>query len=85
MAYMDRKTAEKEFNITGVDGFLISAQHPVSPEVAARLRDLATEGLDDGILDAMTEALLRMKLTLTQEAHPTRRFSPVDAEAREVA
>ena len=44
-----------------------------------------TEGLDDETLETMTEALLRMKATLSHEAHPERRFAPVDAEAREVA
>jgi hypothetical protein len=33
----------------------------------------------------MTEALLTMKSTLIHEAHPPRRYSPVEAEAREVA
>jgi hypothetical protein len=33
----------------------------------------------------MTEALLTMKTTLTHEAHPARRYSPVETDAREVA
>ena len=44
-----------------------------------------TDGLDEAMLETMTEALLKMKTTLTQEAHPARRFSPIEAEAREVA
>jgi DNA-binding MarR family transcriptional regulator len=40
-----------------------------------------TAGIDRQTLDTMTEALLRMKATLTQDAHPTRR--PVESEARE--
>ena len=62
--------------------------YPVLREIdgqRAEMRALATEGLDDAMLDTMTEALLRMKLTLSQEAHPARRFSPIEAEAREVA
>ena len=62
--------------------------HPVLREIdrqRAQLRALATDGLDEATLETMTEALLKMKLTLTQEAHPLRRFSPVEAEAREIA
>jgi DNA-binding MarR family transcriptional regulator len=50
-----------------------------------QMRALATDGLDETVLDTMTEALLKMKTTLSQEAHPARRFSPIEAEAREVA
>jgi DNA-binding MarR family transcriptional regulator len=48
------------------------------------IRAMVTAGLDSATIETMTEALLTMKTTLTQEAHPLRRFSPVD-EAREVA
>jgi MarR family transcriptional regulator for hemolysin len=61
---------------------------PVLREIAcqrAEMRALATDGLDETMLETMTEALLKMKMTLTLDAHPTRRFLPVDAEAREVA
>jgi len=51
----------------------------------AQLRMLITEGLDPATIETMTEALLTMKTTLTQDTHPTRRISPVEAEAREVA
>jgi MarR family transcriptional regulator, transcriptional regulator for hemolysin len=51
----------------------------------AQMRALAIDGLDDATLETMTEALLKMKMTLSQEAHPTRRFAPVEAEVREVA
>ena len=62
--------------------------YPVLREIdrqRAQLRTLATDGLDEATLETMTEALLKMKMTLTQEAHPLRRFSPVEAEAREIA
>ena len=62
--------------------------YPVLREIdrqRAQLRALATDGLDEATLETMTEALLKMKMTLTQEAHPLRRFSPVEAEAREIA
>jgi DNA-binding MarR family transcriptional regulator len=51
----------------------------------AQMRALVTEGLDHATLETMTEALLTMKTILTHEAHPTRRFSPIETEAREVA
>jgi MarR family transcriptional regulator, transcriptional regulator for hemolysin len=62
--------------------------YPVMLEIdrqRALMRDLLTDGLADATIETMTEALLTMKTTLTHEAHPTRRFSPVEAEAREVA
>jgi hypothetical protein len=49
------------------------------------MRAIVTEGLDDATIETMTEALLTMKTTLTHEAHPGRRFSPVEVEAQEVA
>ncbi len=47
MAYIDRKTAEKVFGITGVDGYLISTVHPTPPEVPARLAKFTER---DGLL-----------------------------------
>ena len=67
---------------------LCSPAHPVLREIdrqRAQMRALTTDGLDEATLETMTEALLKMKLTLTQDARPLRRFSPVEAEAREVA
>jgi MarR family transcriptional regulator, transcriptional regulator for hemolysin len=51
----------------------------------AQMRALATEGLDEATLDVMTEALLKIKTTLSQEAHPARRFAPLESVARELA
>ena len=62
--------------------------HPVLREISrqrALMHDMVTEGLDDATIETMTEALHTMKTTLTHEAHPARRFPPVEAEAREVA
>jgi MarR family transcriptional regulator for hemolysin len=62
--------------------------HPVLREIdgqRTQIRAMVTEGLDDETLETMTEGLLRMKATLSHEAHPTRRFTPLDTEAREVA
>jgi MarR family transcriptional regulator, transcriptional regulator for hemolysin len=62
--------------------------HPVLREIdrqRAQMRDLLTEGLDDAIIETMTEALLTMKITLTHEAHPARRFTPIETDARQVA
>jgi DNA-binding MarR family transcriptional regulator len=67
---------------------LCAPAYPVLREIdrqRAQMRALATDGLDDATLETMTEALFKMKATLTQEAHPLRRFSPVETEAREVA
>jgi DNA-binding MarR family transcriptional regulator len=61
---------------------------PVLREIGrqrAQMRALATDGLDEATLETMTEALLKMKTTLSQEAHPARRFSPIEAEVQEVA
>ncbi len=49
------------------------------------MRALVTGGLDEATIETMTEALLTMKLTLTQDSHPSRRFASVEADAREVA
>jgi hypothetical protein len=51
----------------------------------SEMRALLTDGLDDATIETMTEALLTMKSTLIHDAHPPRRYSPVEAEAREVA
>jgi len=51
----------------------------------AQMRALLTDGLDVATIETMTEALLTMKTTLTHEAHPARRYSPVETDAREVA
>jgi MarR family transcriptional regulator for hemolysin len=62
--------------------------HPVLREIdrqRTQMRSLVTEGLDEATIETMTEALLTMKTTLTHEAHPARRFTPVETEAREVA
>ena len=58
--------------------------HPVLREIdrqRAEMRALATDGLDEATLETMTEALLKMKMTLIQETHPLRRFSPVDSRS----
>lgn len=47
----------------------------------ADMTRIATTGVDRPTLDTMTEALLRMKATLNQDAHPTRR--PIETDARE--
>ena len=47
------------------------------------MRDLITDGLDDIAIETMTEALLTMKSTLIQDAHPPRRYTPIQTEARE--
>ena len=58
MAYMDRKTAEKVFDITGVDGYLISTVHPTPPEVPAKLAEFTErEGL---LLHSFTQIRARI-------------------------
>lgn len=50
----------------------------------AEMTRVVTVGIDENSIEIMTEALLRMKATLTQEAHALRRTAdPVVAEARE--
>ena len=45
---------------------------------------IVTAGITEDSIEIMTEALMRMKATLTQEAHPSRRIvEPADSEARE--
>jgi MarR family transcriptional regulator, transcriptional regulator for hemolysin len=52
----------------------------------ADMTRMVTAGIDETSIDIMTEALLRMKATLTQEAHASRRMTdPTVIEAREVA
>ena len=45
----------------------------------ADITQIVTTGVDQLALDTMTEALLRMKATLTQDAHPTRRQTETEA------
>jgi len=53
-------------------------------EQRAEMTRMVSNGIHDAMLDTMTEALLRMKSTLTQDAHPSRRLpDPTDTEARE--
>jgi MarR family transcriptional regulator, transcriptional regulator for hemolysin len=62
--------------------------YPVLREIdrqREQMRALVSGGLDGATIDTMTEALITMKMTLIHEAHPPRRFPPVEAEAREVA
>ena len=62
--------------------------YPVLREIGcqrAEMRAQVTDGLNEATLETMTEALVKMKMTLTQDAHAGRRFAPVDAEVREVA
>ena len=67
---------------------LCAPAHPVLREIdrqRVQMRALVTDRLDDATIETMTEALLTMKTTLTHDAHPARRFPPVEVEAREVA
>ncbi len=67
---------------------LCSTAHGVLGEIdhqREQMRAFVTSGLDEATLDTMTEALITMKLTLTQEAHSPRRLPSIAAEAREVA
>jgi MarR family transcriptional regulator, transcriptional regulator for hemolysin len=62
--------------------------YPVLREIdrqREQMRALVTDGLDEATIESMTEALITMKTTMIHEAHPPRRFPPVEAEAREVA
>jgi DNA-binding MarR family transcriptional regulator len=53
-------------------------------EQRADMTRFVTAGIDEDSLDTMTEALLRMKATLTQEAHAARRGGyPTVAETRQ--
>jgi MarR family transcriptional regulator, transcriptional regulator for hemolysin len=54
-------------------------------EHRADMTRIVTAGIDEHSIEIMTEALMRMKATLIQEAHATRRGAdPADADAREV-
>ncbi len=64
------------------------AAYPVLREIDRQreeMRASVTDGLDEATIETMTEALHTMKMTLTHDLHPHRRFAPVDADAREVA
>jgi MarR family transcriptional regulator, transcriptional regulator for hemolysin len=50
----------------------------------ADMTRIVTEGIDENSIEIMTEALMRMKATLTQEAHTSRRGpDPIVTETRE--
>ncbi len=62
--------------------------YPVLREIdrqRQQMRALVTDGLDETTIDTITEALITMKTTLIHEAHPPRRYPPIEAVAREVA
>jgi MarR family transcriptional regulator for hemolysin len=44
----------------------------------ADMTQIVTTGIDQPTLDTITQALLRMKATLTQDAHPTRRQAEIE-------
>jgi DNA-binding MarR family transcriptional regulator len=51
----------------------------------AEMNRMVTEGIHEDMLNTMIEALLRMKTTLTHDAHPTRRAAySAETETREV-
>ena len=57
--------------------------HEIDDQRADMTR-MVTAGIDENAIEIMTEALMRMKATLTQEAHASRRGAdPVVTEARE--
>lgn len=62
--------------------------HDALEEINQQRADIVsalTAGIDEESIDITTEALLRMKATLTQEAHAARRHpDPSPAETREV-
>ena len=65
---------------------LLPPAHQVLREInlhRADMTDMVTAGIEQSTLDTMTEALIRMKATLTLDAHPNRR--QVEPEPREVA
>jgi MarR family transcriptional regulator, transcriptional regulator for hemolysin len=58
--------------------------HEIDDQRADMTR-MVTAGIDEDSIEIMTEALVRMKATLTQEAHASRRSAdPAVNEAREV-
>jgi DNA-binding MarR family transcriptional regulator len=55
---------------------LLPPAHDVLHEIAeqrSEMTRMVTDGLDEDTLETLTEALLRMKSTLTQDAHASRR------------
>jgi MarR family transcriptional regulator, transcriptional regulator for hemolysin len=66
---------------------LLPPAHHVLHEIddhRADMTRLVTVGIDENSIEIMTEALMRMKATLTQEAHASRRGSePMVTETRE--
>jgi DNA-binding MarR family transcriptional regulator len=59
------------------------ALHEIAEQRADMTR-MVTACIDEDSIEIMTEALMRMKATLTQEAHASRRGAdPADAETRE--
>ncbi len=67
---------------------LLPPAHDVLREIDDQRADMTrmvTAGIDENSIEIMTEALVRMKVTLTQEVHAARRGAdPTLAEAREV-
>jgi DNA-binding MarR family transcriptional regulator len=63
------------------------AAYAVLHEIAeqrAEITRMVTDGLDEDTMDTVIEALLRMKTTLTQDAHPARRAACLpETETRE--
>lgn len=65
---------------------LLRPAHDVLQEIdeqRGEMTQMLTEGISEGALEAMTEALLRMKATLTQELHAARRGADTHETARE--
>jgi MarR family transcriptional regulator, transcriptional regulator for hemolysin len=66
---------------------LLPPAHDVLLEIDEQLAGMArivTAGINEEAIEVMTEALIRMKATLTQEAHASRRGADhVEADARE--
>jgi MarR family transcriptional regulator, transcriptional regulator for hemolysin len=66
---------------------LLPPAHGVLHEIDEQRADMTrivTAGIDEHSIEIMTEALMRMKATLTQEAHALRRGADhADTEARE--
>jgi MarR family transcriptional regulator for hemolysin len=53
-------------------------------EQRAEMTSMVTAGIDDNTIEIMTEALMRMKATLVQEAHASRKGGePAEAETGE--
>jgi len=66
---------------------LLRPARDVLHEIDEQLADMAhivTAGINEEAIEVMTEALMRMKATLTQEAHASRRGAdPAETDARE--